>query len=57
MSYRIYDVFGNNVLSKTIGNKSVLIDEEVNIEKLPNGIYHLRLSVGNALESKTFIKN
>ena len=57
MSYTIYDVFGNNVLSKTIGNKSVLIDEEVNIEKLPNGIYHLRLSVGNALESKTFIKN
>jgi len=57
MSYTIYDVFGNNVLSKTIGNKSVLMDEEVNIEKLPNGIYHIRLSVGNAMESKTFIKN
>ena len=57
MSYRIYDVFGNNVLSKTIGSKSVLIDEEVNIEKLPNGIYHLRLSIGNSMESKTFIKN
>ena len=57
MSYDIYDVFGNNVLTKTLGNKSVLIDEEVNIENLPNGIYHLRLSVGNSVESKTFIKN
>ncbi len=57
MHYTIYDVFGNNVLTKTLGNKSVLIDEEVNIENLPNGIYHLRLSVGNSVESKTFIKN
>ena len=57
MGYTVYDVFGNNVLTKTLGNKSVLIDEEVNIEKLPNGIYHLRLNVGNAMESKTFIKN
>jgi len=57
IGYTIYDVFGNNVLTKTLGNKSVLIEEEVNIEKLPNGIYHLRLSVGNTMESKTFIKN
>jgi hypothetical protein len=57
IGYTIYDVFGNNVLTKTLGNKSVLIDEEVNIEKLPNGIYHLRLSIGNTMESKTFIKN
>jgi hypothetical protein len=57
MSYDIYDVFGNNIHTKTIGNRSVLIDEEVNIENLPNGIYHLRLSVGNSVESKTFIKN
>ena len=57
MSYTIYDVFGNNVLTKTLGNKSVLIEEEVNIEKLPNGVYHLRLTMGNSTESKTFIKN
>ena len=57
MSYTIYDVFGNNVLTKNLGSKSVIIEEEINIEKLPNGIYHLRLAVGNATESKTFIKN
>jgi len=56
-SYDLYDVFGNNVLSKSIGSKTVLIDEEINIENLPNGIYHLRLTVGNTIESKTFIKN
>jgi hypothetical protein len=33
------------------------MDEAVHIEQLPNGIYHLRLTVGNTIESKTFIKH
>ncbi len=57
MAYTIYDVFGNAVLTKTLGNKSVLMDEAVQIEQLPNGIYHLRLTAGNTIASKTFIKN
>lgn len=57
MAYTIYDVFGNAVLTKTLGNKSALMDEAVHIEQLPNGIYHLRLTVGNTIESKTFIKH
>lgn len=57
MEFTIYDVFGNAVLNKTLGNKSVLTDEEVSIQQLPNGIYHLRLKVGSTIESKTFIKH
>lgn len=57
MTYEIYDVFGTKVISKVLGIKSKIVDEEVSTEELSNGIYHIRLTVGNATESKTFIKN
>ncbi len=57
MSYDIFDVFGNKIISKNLGNKAIIIDEEVNIESLTDGIYHIRLTVGSTIESKTFIKN
>ncbi len=57
MSYEIYDVFGTKVISKVIGTKLTIVDEEVSTELLSNGIYHIRLTVGSATESKTFIKN
>lgn len=57
MSYEIYDVFGTKVISKVLGAKSTVVDEEISTEQLSNGIYHIRLTVGTATESKTFIKN
>ena len=57
MSYEIYDVFGTKVISKELGTKSTIVDEEVSTEQLSKGIYHIRLTVGNATESQTFIKN
>ncbi len=57
ISYEIFDVFGNKILSKNFGKTTVLVNEAVDINELPNGIYHIRLTIGNSIESKTFIKN
>lgn len=57
MSFEIFDVYGTKVISKVLGKKSTIVDEEVSTEILTNGIYHIRLTVGNSTESKTFIKN
>jgi hypothetical protein len=57
IAYEIYDVFGQRLLEKNYGKNSVISDDQINIQDLHNGVYHIRIKIGETLESRTFIKN
>ena len=54
--YTIYNSFGVVVLSKNLGEHLIVVNEEIDLSFLNEGIYHIRLSSGNQSDSKTFIK-
>jgi hypothetical protein len=54
--YTIYNSFGVEVLSKNLGEHLRIVNEEIDLSSLNEGIYHIRLSSGNQSDSKTFIK-
>ena len=56
ITYSIYNSFGIVVLSKDLGLHNRIINEEIDLSTLNNGIYHVRVAVGDSYESKTFIK-
>ena len=57
INYTIYNSFGVVVLSKNLGEHLRIVNEEIDLSSLNEGIYHIRLSSGNQSDSKTFIKN
>ena len=56
IQYSIYNSFGLVVLTKDLGLHNRIINEEIDLSTLNDGIYHIRVSVGDSYESKTFIK-
>ncbi len=56
IEYSIYNSFGLVVLTKDLGLHNRIINEEIDLSTLNDGIYHIRVSVGDTYESKTFIK-
>ena len=56
INYSIYNSFGVVVLSKNLGENIRIVNEEIDLSSLNEGIYHIRLSSGNQSDSKTFIK-
>jgi hypothetical protein len=54
--YSIYNSFGVVVLSKDLGMHNRIVNEELDLSSLNAGLYHIRVSVGDSFESKTFIK-
>lgn len=56
IQYSIYNSFGVIVLSKDLGLHNRIINEELDLSSLNSGLYHIRVSVGDSFESKTFIK-
>ena len=57
INYTIYNSFGVVVLSKNLGEHLRIVNEEIDLSSLNEGIYHIRISSGNQSDSKTFIKN
>lgn len=56
ISYTVYNSFGIVVLTKNLGENLRIINEEIDLSNLNEGIYHIRISAGDKSESKTFIK-
>jgi hypothetical protein len=56
INYTIYNSFGVVVLSKNLGEHIRIVNEEIDLSSLNEGIYHVRISSGNQSDSKTFIK-
>jgi hypothetical protein len=56
INYTIYNSFGVVVLSKNLGEHNRIVNEEIDLSSLNEGIYHIRLLSGNQSDSKTFIK-
>ena len=56
INYSIYNSFGVVVLSKKLGEHLRIVNEEIDLSSLNEGIYHIRISSGNQSDSKTFIK-
>jgi hypothetical protein len=54
-TYEVYDVLGKKIFKETI-NKGVK-NSFVNLEGYPEGIYLLRVSMGDAIVNKKLIKN
>ena len=55
--YEIYDAFGRVVMEKNIGLVLSAVNEQMDVSKLANGIYMIRLFTGDNSNSKMFIKN
>jgi len=56
VEYSFIDANGAIVLHKYLGNISSDYSENIDITSFQNGIYKLKISVGNSIELKTFIK-
>ena len=54
--YSIFDSYGTSVLEKDLGIRSGSILEQIDISNFHPGIYFVRLFIGTAVESTTFMK-
>jgi hypothetical protein len=57
VDYRIYDVTGSTVMSKSLGNASRLVNEKVNISALPPGLYFVEVSQDGITAHRKIVKN
>jgi hypothetical protein len=57
VSYAIYNYSGTAILSDNFGSISQLINKELDISKLSNGLYLIRVNVGEQYTNIQFIKN
>jgi hypothetical protein len=59
ISYAIFNYFGTQVLgnSVAVNENGRLIDYEIDLSSLTNGLYLIRVKVGNEFVSKQFFKN
>lgn len=57
VKYAVYDVFGRLVAEKNIGFVSGSVTEYVNISNFENGVYMIRVYIGDIFILKTFFKN
>jgi hypothetical protein len=55
--YEFYDVFGRVVMKKNTGVISGTVTEYCDVSGLKNGLYFVRIFVGDTYINKTFIKN
>lgn len=56
MTYSIFNSFGVVVLQKSLGIHDRIVNEEIDISNLNEGLYHIRVIVGSNYENKSFIK-
>ena len=59
INYSIFNYFGTSVLSNNItaNEKGQIVDYEIDLSSLTNGLYLIRIKVGNEFISKQFFKN
>ncbi len=57
IKYSLFDSFGILIFEKNMGLLSGNIDEQVNTSNFNTGLYMVRVSIGNSIESKLFMKN
>ena len=54
--YIIYNSYGKIEIEKNLGSVSGSVSQDVNISKLPHGLYLVRLYNGNSVSNSTFLK-
>lgn len=57
ISYSIYNFFGTEVVSAQLGPNQRLLNHEIDLSSMSNGLYLIRIKVGNDFISKQFFKN
>jgi hypothetical protein len=55
--YAVYNGFGMLVLTENLGKKQRVINHNIDLTGLENGVYLARIMVGNSFVSKQFLKN
>ncbi len=56
IKYSVYNTFGIKVLEKNIGANEIIVNEEIDLSTLNNGLYLIRVEVGEISDSQLFIK-
>ncbi len=55
--YQVYNSFGIKVIEKNIGAHTIVVNEEIDLSSLNNGLYHIRVEMNGVSDSKLFIKD
>ncbi len=55
--YQVYNSFGIKVLEKNLGAHTIIVNEEIDLSSLNNGLYHIRVDLNGVSDSKLFIKD
>lgn len=57
ISYAIYDAFGTKVIAENLGINQQIFNKEIDLFSFNNGLYFIRVTVGDYTDSKVFMKN
>ncbi len=57
IKYSIFDSFGTLILTKDLGTTTRVINEEINLSNINNGLYLIRVDFDSTFSSKLFLKN
>lgn len=55
--YAIYDAFGTKVIGENLGINKQIFNKEIDLFTFNNGLYFIRVTIGDYTDSKVFMKN
>jgi hypothetical protein len=57
ITYSIYNAFGIKILEKTLDPALVITGEVIETSNMGNGLYHIKVEIGNIVSTQLFVKN
>lgn len=57
ISYTVFNYFGTEVVSENLGVSDRIVNKEIDLSGLSNGIYLVKVNIGNEFVNKEIIKN
>ncbi len=57
ISYTVYNYFGTQVVTQSLGASQRILNQEIDLSELNNGLYLIRINIGNEVVNKQFFKN
>lgn len=57
ITYSIYNAFGVKIIEKTLDPALVITGEVIETSNMGNGLYHIKVEIGNIVSTQLFVKN
>lgn len=57
ITYTIYNAFGIKIIEKTLNPALVTTGEVIETSNMGNGLYHIKVEIGNIVSTQLFVKN